>query len=126
MQSPLEIDQLVPLVFKRPAPAPFEFELTLEDEDGAFSDHDVFRALGQILTHGLVYLFGEDVDLSQLSRNEIDHIQACMAGLGYRVLIEPTPEQQQAPHVIPYFLKLPCPAGQSDHYINIAFQTLIQ
>lgn len=87
--------------------------------DGASSEHDIFRALGQILTHGLEYLYGADIDLRTLSAGQIQYIQDCLGKIGYRVLIN----QEQSllegnVNVLPYFLVLP-------NNIRLAFERVL-
>lgn len=122
----MDIDELIPLVFKTPAPEPFQYDLMIDHDTQSepLTEHDIFQALGQILTHGLEFLFGADVDLATLDERQIQHVQQCMAGLGYKILINPNAQEQALPRVIPYFLKLPCPPGQTIQYISIAFQAL--
>jgi len=98
-----DIDSIVPAIFGGSNLTPVQLQL-----DGASDEHDIFRALGQILTHGLEYLYGADVDVSTLSPQQIQYVQDCMGKIGYKVLINKEQSLLEGnANVLPYFLVLP-------------------
>jgi len=112
------IEDLVNKVFSIPPPEPHQYCLNL---DGAQSPHDIFRSLGQILTHGLVYLYGPEVNLLTLTTSQIQTVQSYLRGFGYQALVNPK-NPSDHPSALPWLLKLPTPQGQDVHYVNIAFE----
>jgi len=93
-------------------PNSVRFDLHPEDLAGDSIPHATFRLLGQILTHGIVYLFGPNVSLSSLSPDDILFLKEHMYSLGYTVLFgdnniknySKRPENQKL--ILPWILKI--------------------
>jgi hypothetical protein len=115
------LEDLVSYVFRSPTPDPETYQLLL---DGATNERDIFRALGQILTHGMVYLYGEQVEVHELSERNISHLRGCFKAMGFDVLIDPNDDQKNQVGVIPHILSLPAPRGQTSNYVNVVFRHL--
>lgn len=115
------VAQVVEKVFSDPPPPPHSYQLSL---DGAQTQHDIFRALGQLLTHGVAYLYGNDVDVRSLNNNQLQNIQEYMHAFGWKVILNPdSPENY--PKALPWLLRLPTPQGQTTNYVNVIFESLL-
>lgn len=100
----IECDDLNDMIEKifTPIPSPpqsIQLEIT-----NASDSHAVFKTLGQILTHGIVYLYGDD-RLNQ-TKLDIDKLQQYMASIGWKCVLDPiSPENH--PRALPYQLVIP-------------------
>ena len=77
--------------------------------------YNIFRMLGQVLTHGIVYLYGNDV-----RSVDIQLVQSYMNSFGWKVLINPD-TLNAGPNVLPYVLKL----GVNNQSVDVCFEPFI-
>lgn len=104
----MELEQLVPCIFcAQPGPP---HSLQLEILEGQAS-HDVFRALGQLLTHGIVHLYGSpstwpDDVVWEPTSPAVLHLQRCLAAIGWRAVLNPSSAAEH-PQALPWLLRIP-------------------
>lgn len=108
---------VVNIVFANPPRPPHSQQL----ENEFSTPHDIFKVLGNLLTHGMVFLYGEDVCVTTLTPNQIDTVQQYMHSFGWHVVVKPTSPADH-PHALPYMLKLP---SSNFDYVNVIFEPYI-
>lgn len=96
-----DLNDMIEKIFT-PIPSPphsIQLEIT-----NASDSHALFKTLGQILTHGIVYLYGNEyLDTKNLN---IDKLQQYMASIGWKCVLDPiSPEKH--PRALPYQLVIP-------------------
>ena len=107
-----DIHKLVSTVFSKP---PGEPNTCVLDVESTMTPYDIFRMLGQVLTHGIVYLYGNDV-----RSVDIQLVQSYMNSFGWKVLINPD-TLNAGPNVLPYVLKL----GVNNQSVDVCFEPFI-
>jgi hypothetical protein len=121
-----DISSLVDTIFSKP---PGEvgsnrFDLDPRDYHPETTDHVCFRLLGQLFTRGLLYLFGDNVSLDDLTQSQLSLIQQYLASFGYTALIDDTiPLAAKKDNVLPWILQIRHPPGQGQYH-KVVFQTL--
>jgi hypothetical protein len=84
--------------------------------------HEIFRRLGEFLTHMIVYLFGEGINVKQLTAGELSCLQAYMHSLGWEAVINPE-SADKYPNALPWMLVIPCSRNKND-CVRVVFQPL--
>lgn len=113
-----DVFEVVSQVFSQPPKSPYTYQMDIDAPD--LNPHKIFQTLGQFLTHGIVYLYGEDVDITTLTPQQLDTIQDYLKSFGWQAVIQPTSPANH-PNALPYMLSLPIKSGA---YINIIFEPL--
>lgn len=108
------LEHLVKLVFGQEPRPPHSIQLEIDD---ANNPHDIFRTLGQLLTHGILFLYGEEE--STASVVDIEQIQRYLASIGWKAIINPSSPENH-PRVLPYVLAIPI----HQTCIRVAFEPL--
>ena len=117
-----DLAALVEKVFT-PRPQP-PHSLQLEIVNG-HDQYAIFRTLGQLLTHGIVHLYGPEVgDLSHL---DVPRLQQYMASVGWTCILNPSATRTYHPQALPWILRIPV-GDHSDArnrtYVNVVFEPL--
>ena len=110
------LPDLIDSIFSAPPPDPHRYELKI---DGAQSAHDIFRSLGLILTHGMVYLWGENIRVGTLTADQIQTMQEYLHAFGWKAVINPTGPQDH-PEALPHMLSLP--NNDPGTFVNVVFE----
>jgi len=92
--------------------------------------HGCFRLLGQILTRGILYKYGNEVSLSELTPAQIGTLKSYMHSLGYEVWIDGeitlfSHEPKHQNNLLPWILKIRQPPGTGEFH-NVMFCRLTQ
>ena len=104
-----DLDRLVQLVFGQDPRPPHSIQLEI---DNAKDPHDIFRTLGQLLTHGILFLYGEDT-----SRVDMEKLQQYLASVGWKAVVNPSSSDHH-PQALPYVLVIP----MHHHFVRVAFE----
>ena len=113
-------------LFNSPPKPPGTIRIDITDgDDSMTSKQFTSRLLGQILTHGLVHKFGEDVKLSELSSSDILLMKQYIQSLGFDVWVNEeiqnhTNNKQDEPFILPYCIKI----KDDDKYQTVMFSIL--
>lgn len=118
-----DISDIVEKVFSKPPSPPNSYRIELIDytPDTALQ---TFRTLGQILTHGIVYLYGnenENVNISDLTITQLKTIQDYMKSFGWVVIVNPK-SYSDHPNALPHMLKIP--NKETNVYVQLIFEPL--
>jgi hypothetical protein len=116
--SDVECDNIIEVVenvFSKPPPQPYSYRMQIV---GSQTQHDIFRTLGQFLTHGIVYLYG-NTDITTLTPSQIDTLQQYIKAFGWKAIINPILTSNH-PLALPYMLKIPVPNNIT--YVTIIFE----
>lgn len=108
--NPGDLDHLVQLVFGQEPLPPRSIQLEIDNAD---SPHDVFQTLGQLLTHGIVYLYGQTAS----KHPDMDKLQQYLASVGWRAIVNPS-SCKNYPRALPYLLSIP----SNNSFIRVAFE----
>jgi hypothetical protein len=92
-----DLDELVSRVFGSTPLPPHSIQLEITN---ATDNHAVFQTLGQLLTHGLVYMYGENINLQDI---DIVKVQQYLASVGWKAVLNPT-DPNKHPRALPYQL----------------------
>lgn len=92
------VEDLVEELFSQPPKPPASIQLEILNTSS--NTHDVFRTLGQILTHGLVYLYGPDPSFEQI---DLSLVQQYMHSIGWHPVVNPK-NPKAHPRALPYQL----------------------
>jgi hypothetical protein len=92
-----DLDDLVKRVFGSTPLPPHSIQLEITN---ATDIHAVFKTLGQLLTHGLVYMYGENVNLQDI---DVAKVQQYLASVGWKAVLNPV-DPKQYPRALPYQL----------------------
>lgn len=123
-----DISDLVYQVCSVPPQEPNSLRLPVDGDA-----HEAFRLLGQFLTHAIVYLYGEQVNIEKLSQTDVKLLQLYLASFGWQAVINPN-LSQPIPQALPYVLKIPIPnhipmPGQAYDYkpsVHVVFKPYTQ
>lgn len=115
----VDVDAFVPQFFSIwPPPEEKSNQILI---DNASNEHELFRLIGSILTHGITFLYGPQIRADQMSVEQIQTVQKYMLALGVQVHIDKTANDlRNVRGILPYFLKLPTSNGQ--RFVFVAFQ----
>jgi hypothetical protein len=109
-----DLNDMIEKIFTPTPNPPHSIQLEITN---ASDSHAVFKTLGQLLTHGIVYLYGNDYKTTAL---DIDRLQQCMASIGWKFVLNPiSPEQH--PRALPYQLVIPI--GMDN--VRVIFEPLV-
>lgn len=107
------VDELVSRVFTPIPSPPHSIQLEILN---AQNSHDIFRTLGQLLTYGVVFLYGNNVCLNDIDTHRL---QQYMASVGWKIILDPKSSTDH-PRALPYLLCIP----NGDLYVNVIFEPL--
>ena len=107
-----DVLEMVEQVFSQDPKLPNTFQIDLETDSGMDEKHQVFRTLGQFLTHGMVFLYGDDVNVGDLTDNQIKKLKDYMLSLGWKAIINPPLSPDNYPLSLPWKLSIPISASQ--------------
>jgi len=107
-----DLDQLIQTVFGQGPLPPHAIQLELDSSHA--TPRDVFRTLGQLLTHGIVFLYGEEA-----AGLDVTILQQYMASVGWRAIVNPRCHADH-PQALPYVLVIP--TGTPGSTIRVAFE----
>jgi hypothetical protein len=111
-----DIDDLVTKLFSKPPGKPCSVVLDVQETTNVEEyEKTIFRTLGQILTRGLLYKFGNDLALQELTATQIQDMKDYMRSVGFDVLMNEE-IQEKAPgllpsRIVPWILSLRHPPG---------------
>lgn len=115
-----DIHNLVEKIFSKPPEEKNKYVVLPKNAESA---HDIFKFLGQFLTFGITYIYGDNVDIRNLSNNEIQTLNKYIESIGFKTYINSTPLPSNK-NILPWVLKLPTLQGQTKNYVNIIFEFL--
>jgi hypothetical protein len=107
------IDELVNKVFTYQPQAPSSIQLEIINGKNS---HDIFKTLGLLLTHGIQYMYGENLQFDNI---DIPRIQKYIASVGWKAIINPNSVDDHQ-NALPYMLRIPC----GKVYFNVIFEAL--
>lgn len=119
-QSCDDVLQLVEIIFSKEPKSPYSYRFDVTNP------HDMFRTLGQFLTHGITFLYGDNVKVDTMSYSQVEKIQSYLKSFGWVAVINPQSVQNH-PDALPYFLKIPRHKSTSNQdsdcdFVNIIFE----
>lgn len=101
------VDELVETIFSAPPGEPKSIQLQFANEtDPQEAESNIFRALGQIMTHGIVRLYGDKIRLSSLNPKQLRTIRRYLHSIGYELHLN-HPHPETIPNVIRRTLIIP-------------------
>jgi hypothetical protein len=110
-----DIDGVVARLFDQPPGPRHSVILDFQTHDVADPQKIIFRTLGQILTRGLLYKFGQDVHLEDLAPAHIEEMKDYMRMVGYEVWIDEEIDQKASntrpSQLLPWILSIRHPPG---------------
>ena len=115
-----DLDRLVQLVFGQDPRPPHSIQLEIDNAKDpttgrvptSSDSHDIFRTLGQLLTHGVLFLYGEET-----SHVDVEKLQQYLASVGWKAIMNPSSPENH-PQALPYVLAIP----MHDHFVRVAFE----
>jgi hypothetical protein len=110
------VDELVRRVFTPMPQPPHSIQLELLNAASTTTSHAIFQTLGQLLTHGIVYLYGTNVNIEDVN---IKRLQQYLASVGWRAIVNPS-SAYQYPKALPYLLYITL----QNKSIKVAFEPL--
>jgi hypothetical protein len=119
-----DILEVVKTIFSEPPKSPHTYQMDVQEEDSRYSSHQIFRILGQFLTHGMVFLYGDDVCIDTLTLNQINTLQQYLHSIGWKAIINPSKSPRNYPLALPF--KLSIPLKNSINYAHIIFEPYVE
>ena len=83
------------------------------------SSHVIFQTLGQFLTHGIVWLYGDQIDILDLTPEQIQTLQKYLNAFGWQAVINPV-HPNYHPQALPFMLTFP--SSKTKTNVNVIFE----
>lgn len=121
MTTDTSLDDFIAQLFSREPQPPCSISVCLSEN--ATNEHDVFRSLGQILTHGIVYLYSENVNLQAMSQTDIKKLQEYFQSFGWSfIILKNDNDISQHPRALKYKLRIPLYRAPTTTYVDVIFE----
>lgn len=120
------IIEQIPEIFSRPPALPHSYQLQLASDIPSYEtlEHVVFQTLGELLTHGILFLYGNQYHLSD---SDIQLLTDYLASFGFSAVFQfqPFEHPERIPRALPYILKIPCNVDKTT-YCHVIFYPLLK
>ena len=113
-----DILEVVQTIFSAPPQPPFTYQMEIHDMTPD-SQHQLFQILGQFLTHGMTFLYGENPDT--WGEVQIQTLQEYLHSIGWEAVIKPQ-HGKHYPNSLPYKLCIP----YRGEYVEVIFEPYLQ